>query len=237
MKYILLILLVLILHKMFKRNNIEKLTQDNGSTSSNFSEKSSLPQTIFPANTGGPQVIYKEEDWSEIMENINTNTNNGTENLDFLRNNNGRKNTHIYLGNKDDKLMNYSVYADERSTIGINSYTKDESKLNEQKNILINEISTLIPNIKCSNNKDPYAEDTCNDDELELDEPSNIKLEYQNKPLNSLDPNDTNNYCNKNILKCGCNPFLDTCEGQDADRNDRTVYSDICKFHYQEIKV
>lgn len=237
MKYILLILLVLILHKMFKKNNIEKLTEDNGTISSNFSENSSLPQTIFPANTGGPGMLYKEEDWSEIIENINTNTNYGTENLDFLRNSNDRKNTHIYLGNKDDKLMNYSVYADERSAIGINSYTKDESKLNEQKNILINEISTLIPNIKCSNDKDPYAEDTCNDDELELDEPSNIKLEYQNKPLNSLDPNDTNNYCNKNILKCGCNPFLDTCEGQDADRNDRTVYSDICKFHYEEIEV
>ena len=154
MKYILLILLVLILHKMFKKNNIEKLTEENekitcngtvyygrrddangdaitdvnvlkvdgeykeqtttgeitcssttfggdplpdvykqcicvpsGSTEpSNFSANSSLTQTIFPVNTGGPGMLSKQEDWETIMENVNTNTNYGTENLDFLTN-------------------------------------------------------------------------------------------------------------------------------------------------------
>jgi len=231
--------------------NVDKqcICVPSGTTSGNFSAKSSLPQTIFPADTGGPQVIYKEEGYNELLtENIipaitDSNGQLIEDNLRLLNNQSDTPSEHHSLGEARQNLMNFNIHADERSTIGINSYyiadsVNNEVSIDDIKEDLINQISTLIPNIKCSDNKDPYGSDPCTDDKLELDEPSNIKLTYENKPLNSLDRNDEKNYCNSNILKCGCNPFIfGNCENNTTERFDKNEYSDLCKFHYKQITI
>lgn len=205
MKYILYILIILIIIKFIKTSKIKE----------NFSGLSNL---------------LKDDNTEDLINSINSLTDNGTSSLALLRNQTDTPSKHVHLGNISDNLINFDIFPDERSSIGINSYNPDDLPTIKQK--LMNEIVTYLPNIKCSNGKDPFATDTCTDQQLQLDTPTDIKLPYTNKIINSLDPNDTTNYCNKNILRCGCNPLLDSCEGTDSERNN---YPDICTFHYNNI--
>lgn len=105
--------------------------------------------------------------------------------------------------NDKDKAMDisgnsllYDIVPDERNTSLINSYLSNE----RPQNIENKKFSVLIPNVSCINGSE--LNETCN---LKLDEPSEIKLHYKNKPMEEFnrDRMDSDlNYCNTNIINC-----------------------------------
>lgn len=106
---------------------------------------------------------------------------------------------------------NYATYVDERSRIGINAYLDYNDS--EKQDILDSmAIPVLLPNVKC---KAGQSGDDC---ELELDEPTNIKLYYKNKKFSNFDVNSDKNYCS-NIVKCHC-----------RDSDGSNCVADICSF-------
>lgn len=94
----------------------------------------------------------------------------------------------------------FAVYLDERSKIGLNG-TIDYNDTEKQQILDQMAIPIELPNVKC---KDGSSLESNPDCELELDEPTTIKLFYKDKPFNIVGKaTGYENYCD-NVVKCHC---------------------------------
>lgn len=91
-----------------------------------------------------------------------------------------------YLGSEGLRVLvrnqDYNTYIDERSKFFFN-----KKKPNEK---TVGDVKVLFPNVKSEGGN------------LVLDEPSEISLEFHNKPINTFILGDDKNYCNRNIIDC-----------------------------------
>lgn len=121
---------------------------------------------------------------------------------------------HIGKYQDEKKYPNkFDTYFDERSKAMVNSTplfnSGDKEKLIEEKYAF----GVLFPTLECEDkSKNVYgSSNKCPDNQLKLGEPKEIKLYFENKPLENLNKwetsgnnwsNGSGNYCGTNIINC-----------------------------------
>ena len=132
-----------------------------------------------------------------------------TENVDSIDNIKKLRNRYS-LGYGLGAPIENSIYYDERSSRGLNSLSIEE--VNKIKRAF--PIKVLLPNVVCNDGTSPFNDNgTAKDCTLKLGEPTEIPLNFKDKPINEVDPiyrtswTNSGGYCN-NITNCKDNNTL-----------------------------